>query len=178
MDANAATTEAVLAALRRVTGDEAEIKTTGYSVTPRFEQFEPSTPRKLVGYRVRNSVVLTSSDLKGIGRAIDAAIGAGANDIDSLSFQLRDDFEIRLQALAEATRRARAKADAIAKAMLEVDFMTPRGERMEILPNGQVYQSYWALSKWDAAADNKVLVRLMDLPKENWDPSRMIHVSG
>lgn len=117
VSANAATTEAVLAALREAAGDEAEIKTTGYSVTPRFEQFEPSTPRRLVGYRVRNSVVLASSDLKGIGQAIDAAVAAGANDIDSLTFQLRDDFEIRLQALAEATRRARAKADAIAKAL-------------------------------------------------------------
>lgn len=117
VEANATTTDAVLAALRRVTGDEAEIKTTGYSVTPRFDQFEPSTPRKLVGYRVRNSVVVVSSDLQGIGQAIDAAVGAGANDIDSLTFQLRDDFDLRLQALAEATRRARAKADAIAKAL-------------------------------------------------------------
>ena len=114
---NAATTQAVIAALRRATGEDAKIQTTGYALTPQFEYLKPSSTHRLTGYRVRNSVVLRSSDLAGIGRAIDAAADAGANEIDSLSFGLRDDFERRLEALAEATRRARAKADAIAAAL-------------------------------------------------------------
>jgi len=114
---SAETTRAVLSALRRVTGKGAEIKTSGYSITPRFEQAKPNTPRKLVGYQVRNSITLRSDDLEGIGAAIDAATEAGANEMDSLSFEIQDDFTLKLQALAEATRRARAKADAIAKAL-------------------------------------------------------------
>jgi len=114
---NAGTTRSVIAALRRTMGDDVELQTTGYSVTPRFEPFKPNTERKLIGYQVRNSVVLRTDDLKGIGRAIDAATGAGANEIDSLRFELSDDFALRLQALSEATRRARAKADAIAAAL-------------------------------------------------------------
>ena len=114
---NAKTTRAVLSALRRTMGHDVQLKTTGYSVTPRFEPFKPNTARKLIGYQVRNSVVLRTDDLEGIGRAIDAATAAGANEIDSLRFELRDDFALRLQALAEATRRARAKADAIAEAL-------------------------------------------------------------
>ena len=114
---NGKTTRAVLSALRRVTGKGAEIKTSGYSITPRFEQSKPNTPRKLVGYQVRNSITLRSDDLDGIGAAIDAATEAGANEMDSLSFEIQDDFTLKLQALAEATRRARAKADAIAKAL-------------------------------------------------------------
>jgi len=114
---NAALTEAVITALRRATGAEAEIQTTGYALMPQFEYLKPSSKRRLTGYQVRNSVVLRSTDLAGIGDAIDAAADAGANEIDSLSFGLRDDFERRLEALAVATRRARAKADAIAAAL-------------------------------------------------------------
>merc|ERR1711960_30959 len=98
-------------------GKEAKIQTTGYAMTPQYEYLKTSSTRRLTGYQVRNSILLRSGDLAGIGRAIDAAADAGANEIDSLSFGLRDDFELRLEALAEATQRARAKADAIAAAL-------------------------------------------------------------
>jgi len=114
---NAETTQAVIAALRRAMGKEAKIQTTGYAMTPQYEYLKTSSTRRLTGYQVRNSILLRSGDLAGIGRAIDAASDTGANEIDSLTFGLRDDFAHRLKALAEATRHARAKADAIAAAL-------------------------------------------------------------
>jgi hypothetical protein len=98
-------------------GKEAQIQTTGYALTPQYEYLKTTSTRRLRGYQVRNSVLLRSGDLSGIGRAIDAASDAGANEIDSLTFGLRDDFEHRLQALAAATQHARSKADAIAAAL-------------------------------------------------------------
>ena len=114
---NAETTQTVIAALRRAMGPEAKIQTTGYALTPQYEYMQPSSTRRLTGYQARNSILLQTRDLAGIGRAIDAASDAGANEIDSLTFGLHDDFERRLEALAEATRHARSKADAIAAAL-------------------------------------------------------------
>ena len=114
---NAKTTQAVIAALRRAMGKEAEIQTTGYALTPQYEFVKHTSSRRLKGYQARNSVLLRTGDLAGIGRAIDAATDAGANEIDSLAFGLRDDSARRLEALAAATRNARAKADAIATAL-------------------------------------------------------------
>ncbi|MEE2676994.1 MAG: SIMPL domain-containing protein [Myxococcota bacterium] len=114
---NAKTTQAVISALRRAMGKDAEIQTTGYALTPQYEFVKHTSSRRLKGYQARNSVLLRTGDLAGIGRAIDAATDAGANEIDSLVFGLRDDSARRLEALAAATRNARAKADAIAKAL-------------------------------------------------------------
>jgi len=114
---NAATTQSVIAALRKAMGKETQIQTTGYALTPQYEYLKTTSTRRLRGYQVRNSVLLRSGDLSGIGRAIDAASDAGANEIDSLTVGLRDDFEHRLQALAAATQHARSKADAIAAAL-------------------------------------------------------------
>jgi len=114
---NAASTQAVLEALRRTAGEQAQIRTTGYALNPLFDYDQKTSTRRLRGYQVRNAVVLRSGDLAGIGRAIDAAADAGANQIDSLEFGVRDDFSLRMQALAQATRRAREKAEAIAAAL-------------------------------------------------------------
>ncbi|MDG2051938.1 MAG: SIMPL domain-containing protein, partial [Myxococcota bacterium] len=114
---NAARTQAVLKALRKSLGPEAELSTSGYAVSPRYEQPGPNRSRVLVGYQVRNSVVVRSGDLAGIGKAIDVASAAGANEMDSLRFELKDDSTLQLKALAQATRRARQKAEVIAKSL-------------------------------------------------------------
>src|SRR5688572_17371253 len=57
------------------------------------------------------------SELKNVGAVIDAASGAGANSIDSVSFILRQTSPARGQALAEATQQAMNKAQSIAQAL-------------------------------------------------------------
>jgi uncharacterized protein YggE len=114
---NAARTQAVLKVLRKSLGPEAEISTSGFAVSPRYEQPGPNRSRVLVGYQVRNSVSVRSDDLSGIGKAIDAASAAGANEMDSLRFDVKDDSALRLKALAQATKRARQKAETIAQSL-------------------------------------------------------------
>jgi uncharacterized protein YggE len=62
-------------------------------------------------------LTLSVRDLDLVGRAIDAAVGAGANTILGISFGLQDLSRARTEALALAVRDARAKADAIAQAV-------------------------------------------------------------
>ena len=51
------------------------------------------------------------------GALIDAAIAAGANRVNSLNFSVKDDTKARGEAIAIATRDARAQAEALASAL-------------------------------------------------------------
>ncbi len=113
---NAAQTTAVLNALKRAAGADAEIKTSGYSLTPQ-RVYKENQPPTITGYEARNSITATIADLTRVGAVIDAATQAGANNIDGISFTLRRDREARGRALAEATREAIAKAETLARTL-------------------------------------------------------------
>jgi uncharacterized protein len=87
-----------------------------YSNPGRKSDQEPEAPR-IVGYRAANTVRVQVDDLERVGSVIDAGITAGANQLASLSLELRDDGKYRQEALKLAAQEARVKAEAIAAAM-------------------------------------------------------------
>lgn len=101
---------------------EERIRTTEITLQPvlaeRFQPpgVEPKEPR-IVGYRATNLIQVESDDLKLVGRIIDAAVAAGANRVESISFELKNDLQARQQAMKQAVQEARSKAQAIAEAM-------------------------------------------------------------
>jgi len=112
---NAAKSDAVSRAVKSAI-PAAEIKTSGYSVQPQ-RVYRENQPPTITGYETRNTVTVTLSDLKKVGTVIDAASQAGANDIGSVMFTLKQDRPARDQALSEATREAVSKARVIAQAL-------------------------------------------------------------
>lgn len=80
---------------------------------PRGEQHEP----RIVGFRARNSIRVRVEDLTQVGPVIDSGIEAGANQLQGLNFELRDDRRARQEALRRAVQEARMKAETIAQAM-------------------------------------------------------------
>jgi uncharacterized protein YggE len=76
-----------------------------------------TTQPVILGYRASNIIRVEIEKLELLGDVIDAGLDAGANRIEGLSFDLKDDGESRAQALRLATEEADAKADAIARAM-------------------------------------------------------------
>jgi uncharacterized protein YggE len=94
----------------------AEIKTSDYTLQPQYDYRDNKLP-KIVAYNARNSVIVTMTDLQGVGAVIDAASQAGANSIDGISFTLKQTSPARGQALAEATQQAMNKANSIAQAL-------------------------------------------------------------
>ncbi len=113
-----------------------KIRTAGLSLNPVYSHpaprsgQEPEAPR-IIGYRAANTVRVQVDDLERVGAVIDAGIAAGANQLSSLTFDLRDDLTYREQALQLAAREARRKAEAIAAALsLQV------GEVIEIREEG------------------------------------------
>lgn len=114
---NATETTQVLDTVKRALGSNGEIKTTGYSIAPEYQYSKNGGPSKIADYRANNFVIVTINDLAMIGKVIDAATEGGANVINGISFTLRNDAEVRAQALAEASAQARSNAEAIAKAL-------------------------------------------------------------
>jgi uncharacterized protein YggE len=114
---NATQTTTVLNILKPTLGPGGQLKTTGYSLSPDYQYPKDGGPPKLIGYRASNTVLVTVDDLSLLGKIIDTATHAGANDINGIAFMLRNDEAVRSQALAEAASKARASAEAIAEAL-------------------------------------------------------------
>lgn len=101
---------------------EQKITTVGLTLTPvyagdnRKAPAESAGPR-IVGYRASNVIRVQVDDLNLVGKVIDAALTAGADELEGVSFSLKNDSTQRDQALRLAAQDARSKADAIADAM-------------------------------------------------------------
>ncbi|HXN13846.1 MAG TPA: SIMPL domain-containing protein, partial [Candidatus Acidoferrales bacterium] len=109
---NAALATKVIDALKSKLGDQGKITTGGYSLDPQYDQ-RPNENQRIVGYNAQNSVTVHTGALDLVGALIDTAIAAGANRVNSLSFSVKDDTKARTEAIAIATRDARAQAEAL-----------------------------------------------------------------
>ena len=114
---NATQSTAVVDAVKRALGGNVQIKTTEYSISPDYQYSKDGSASKVIGYHASNTVLATVDDLSLVGKIIDTATHAGANNINGIAFTLRNDEAVRAQALAEAAGKARASAEAIAKAL-------------------------------------------------------------
>jgi uncharacterized protein YggE len=112
---NAAKLQAALDRLRGMLGPKSDIRTISYSVNPNYEF--GGGGRKLNGYNAVNTVRVTTDDLAGLGKLIDAATAAGANEVQRIEFTLKDETPVRAEALRKATVEARANAEAMAGAL-------------------------------------------------------------
>jgi len=116
VDRNATSVRTVIDQLRPVLGKGADIQTVGYSIQPDYRYREGARPT-IAGYTARNTVRVVTDRLTDVGPVVDAATRGGANEIQRLQFRLRDDDAATARALEQAARGARAKADALAKAL-------------------------------------------------------------
>jgi uncharacterized protein YggE len=114
---NASRVDAVIKALRSAGGPAADVQTVSYSIQPDYKYPRPGGAPEISGYTARNTVRAATSNLAGVGNLIDAALGAGANQVERVEFTLKNDAEARAGALREAALKARASAQAIASAL-------------------------------------------------------------
>jgi len=114
--ANATQTTQVIDAIKKTLAEAGELKTTGYSIQPQYQYTAGRSP-KITAYQASNTVLIVVNELSLLGKVIDAASDSGANNINGVSFSLKDETHARNQALAEASIKARAAAESIAKAL-------------------------------------------------------------
>jgi uncharacterized protein YggE len=110
MTANNTSAKAVIDAIKAAGVAEKDIQTTNFSIYPQ-QQYD--TAGKITGiiYMVDNTVYVTVRDLTKLGGLLDASVRAGANNINSISFDVADKTAALSQARSAAVVDARKQAD-------------------------------------------------------------------
>lgn len=104
--------DAVVQALLAMGIDEKDIQTTSIDLSARYDWNKE--PAQIVGWESRNMVNVTVRDIEAVGDVVDAVVGAGANQINGISFRVEDPTEAEAIARSAAVEDARAKADQLA----------------------------------------------------------------
>ncbi|MBX2998983.1 MAG: SIMPL domain-containing protein [Caldilineaceae bacterium] len=82
------------------------------------EQVQPmqqqTVPRAILGYVAVNTVQVRVEDLESVGEILDAAIEAGSNRIDGISFEISDSAQLLVEAREAAWNNALQKAEQLA----------------------------------------------------------------
>jgi len=113
---NAERLSRVLAEVKKLLGKGDEVKTSGYSLTPNYRYPQGGKP-EIVGYTASKTVRIKTNTLDLVSRLIDGAMQAGANNVNRLIFTLKDEQGAQLEALRQASAKARSKAEAIAASL-------------------------------------------------------------
>jgi uncharacterized protein YggE len=104
-------TDAVNAALRAQGVAAADIYTSSVNVYPQY-----ADSMSVAGYRATHSLIVTTKDLTGFGRLLNAAVDAVGNDLglDHLQFDVEDKRTLMDRARELAFAQARTKANQLA----------------------------------------------------------------
>ncbi len=115
VSANTAQMNKVMAALKRSGIADRDIQTSNLSVNPQY-QYGENQPPKLNGHQASNNVTVKVRNLKNVGKAVDAVVTDGSNQVNGISFGLDDDTKALDSARMDAVKKARARAEIYAAA--------------------------------------------------------------
>jgi uncharacterized protein YggE len=108
--ANSKAMNELMEVLKKAGIETKDIATSNFNVGPRYDYGQGSQPPKLVGYDVSNMVTVIARKIEGMGGVLDAAVSAGSNQIQGISFSVsKPDAmldEARKKAVADARRKA------------------------------------------------------------------------
>jgi uncharacterized protein len=112
---NNTNTQKLIEALKAAGVDANDIQTTNFSIWQN-SQYGPDGKPSGTNYAVDNTVYLTVRTLSQLGDLLDAAVRAGANNINSIQFDVADKTKALSDARAEAVKTAKTQADELAAA--------------------------------------------------------------
>ena len=109
----------IVSALGAAGVEENDIQTSRLTLSPVHsrQRRDANQPPSIIAYRAVNTVTVRVEALDRVGEVIDRALGAGANQLEGVGFELQDDLAFRQAALRNAVTEARRKADTIADAL-------------------------------------------------------------
>jgi hypothetical protein len=106
--------EKLLEALKAQGVAENDIQTSYFNVWVERPYSPEGTPSTEALYHVSNTVNVTIRDLSKVATTLGAAIEAGANSVNSVTFSVADPSELEIQARQQAIEKALAKAQELA----------------------------------------------------------------
>lgn len=107
----------VIAGLTELGVKKEDIKTTSYNVNPKYEWNKDTGKSDITGYTVSNTLEVTINDISTTGNLLDKVVASGSNSINSIRFGLKDETVLYNKALELAVKDAKAKAEAMGKAL-------------------------------------------------------------
>lgn len=105
-----------------------DIKTENYNLNPKYQYYDcsrnyltngdpkPCPPPEIVGYTINQTVSVKIRDFTKIGDVLSGVVGAGANNVSQLYFELDDPSALMESARELAIKKATDKAYKVAKA--------------------------------------------------------------
>ena len=95
------------------------IESNSYAITPIYEWNDIFKRSDFKGYQVTHTIKVTTTEINKTGDIIDASVNAGANQIDSVAFDLSKELEKETyhDALTQSASLAKTKASSIADAL-------------------------------------------------------------
>jgi hypothetical protein len=112
LNGNNAEMRKVIDAIKKAGVAARDVQTSSVSLSPRYSQ----NGEDIVGYTASNIVNATIRGVSKSGAVIDAAVGAGANQVYGPSFTRSDEAVFYRRALSAAVANARGKAQSLAGA--------------------------------------------------------------
>lgn len=104
-------THRVVEALKQRGVKDAEIQTSNFSISTAWDNYPE---RKQNGYNVSNNVTVTRENPKAVSELIQAAVDAGANEANGITFFNSDPTATRERAIERAVKDARLQAEKLA----------------------------------------------------------------
>lgn len=107
--------DAIKKALAKAGAKESDISVSDLSVWGNYD-YSDGQEQKLVGYTASHTLNIKTSDMAKVGPLIDAALSAGANQLQGVTFSVKNNDAAYDQALKLAVEKAREKAEVLAAA--------------------------------------------------------------
>ncbi len=136
--------EAIINAVKNLGVAPEDVRTTYFNVSPQPMYDQNGQPTGQTNYWVNNTLVVTLRQVDQLGAVLQAAVDAGANSINGISFDLTDKSQAEEQARKAAIADARQRAERLATAA-----GTTLGEIVSIYTGGY---SYGAINYVEAAS--------------------------
>ena len=102
----------VIAKLKELGVDEKNIRTTGYDMYPRYDNYG----QNITGYNMHTNLSVSDQSIDDAGRIITECVEAGINSMNGIVYTYSGYNEAYAEALGNATKAAEIKAQAIADA--------------------------------------------------------------
>jgi uncharacterized protein len=112
---NTTRAQAIINAVKGFSVADADIQTTDFSIYPQ-QHYDDNGNLTGITYMVNNTIYVTVRDLTTLGNMLDAVVAAGANNINSIQFDVEDKTAALTQARQAAVADASKQADELTAA--------------------------------------------------------------
>ena len=128
--ANSESMSKIISRLRNSGVKENETSTSSFTISPNYNYTESGTRMNITGFTVTNSIQIDSPTIANISSWIDAAVAAGANNINSIDFKisnkkLEDTKNMLIKdAIADAEEKAAITSSAVRSKVIGIRSIT------------------------------------------------------